>query len=515
MLADGQITDEEYESGIAALDEEQLLQEGRTESRQAKTKPPARQDTPTDGVKHSFVGYDSNTGKGIYEGNFPKGMPKKAKSERILQLIQDVWSKKPIRLVISNGEKSRTIYARFDPYIDPGENIPTDASKIAGGNRHGNHTEQRVTLDLGEDYYQIASEASYNYSKMETGKSLETHNDVIMWHYFVNDILFAEQGSTDLIPYTVTINVKEKTDGDYVYSFNAEKESSTQRTLHAAVNTYKGANGELFLNNIISDSNEIVKNEADNKNHSFSPVESAAEGVVTDGAAEDPGDRKDYAHDEAEYQAKQAGYPVLHGVQVVPYRTWVNATDHGHNNFGLVTGRAANNKLIVHFWNKHGEGPDGKDTRKKVAIGYEHLRPVDGVYQMTQEEYTALMESAPIDPNSEEFTAEQMAEIMKEYERAWQEEHSAKTTEWAPVNRAELPARATPFLTAAERKLKNFIAKALSVPPVRNRDYLNGMVQEISDEILQTGQVTDETLTLYNLRPTPSTASTSTMPATA
>ena len=42
------------------------------------------------------------------------------------------------------------------------------------------------------------------------------------------------------------------------YSFNAEKESSTQRTLHAAVNTYKGANGELFLGDIITHPDEKV-----------------------------------------------------------------------------------------------------------------------------------------------------------------------------------------------------------------------------------------------------------------
>ncbi len=666
MLADGQITDEEYESGMEALDEEQLLQEGRTEPRQTKTKPPARQTTPTDGVKHSFIGYDSNTGKGIYEGNFPKGMPKKAKSERILQLIQDVWSKKPIRLVISNGEKSRTIYARFDPYIDPGENIPTDASKIAGGNRHGNHTEQRVTLDLGEDYYQIASEASYNYSKMETGKSLETHNDVIMWHYFVNDILFAEQGSTDLTPYTVTINVKEKTDGDYVYSFSAEKESSTQRTLHAAVNTHKGANGELFLNNIISDSNKIVKDEADYKNHSFSPVEGTEEGSVTDadGVAEQarqqgypeingqqivpgqtwvlaqdirftqngkymldendepvrnhnygvvvgkrangyllvkfgkgktvpiaqddltpvPGrhadaaenieslmksepifmqqedpispeemaavlesfetdsgteapeqpaevqtdpeqvnkDRQDIAdskgyiveHTEAEYHSARQGYPVLKGVQVVPNKTWVLAEDimydnssnpvldengqpRRHHNYGIITGMDKNGRFLVSFRNKSEVHPEtGKTVRvDDVSIAAEDLTPTEAMFQRTHEDWESLMDSMPIDPDSEEYTPEQIAEIMKEYERAWQEEHSAKPKEWTPVNRTELPAKAEPFLAAAERKLRNYISKALSVPPVRNKDYLNSMVQEIADEVLQTGQVSDETLT--------------------
>ena len=56
----------------------------------------------------------------------------------------------------------------------------------------------------------------YNYSKLETGKSLATHNDVKMWHYFVNDIYFAEYGEKELTPYTVTINVKEKENGDFV-----------------------------------------------------------------------------------------------------------------------------------------------------------------------------------------------------------------------------------------------------------------------------------------------------------
>ena len=89
-----------------------------------------------------------------------------------------------------------------------------------------------MTLDLADDYYDIASSATYNYSKMETGKDSATHSSVIMWHYFVEDIYFAEYGSDEITPYTVTINVKEKADGEYVYSFNAEKESSTRRRLY-------------------------------------------------------------------------------------------------------------------------------------------------------------------------------------------------------------------------------------------------------------------------------------------
>ena len=39
-------------------------------------------------------------------------------------------------------------------------------------------------------------------------------------------------------PYRVTINVKERSDGEYVYSFSAERQNerpSTRRTLHADV----------------------------------------------------------------------------------------------------------------------------------------------------------------------------------------------------------------------------------------------------------------------------------------
>ena len=223
----------------------------------------------------------ADDGKKIYESNFPIGTPKAAKSQRILDYIINVWSKKPIQLVISNGESTRTILARFDPKIDETQNTATDASKLAGGNRHGNHTEQRVTLDLADDYYEIASEAVYNYSKEEIGKEAETHSDVKTWHYFVNDIYFAEYGKTELTPYTVTINVKEKNNGSFVYSFNAEKtkELSTRQTLHAGVNTRKGANGELFINSISETSEKINpsdKKTSKNSKFNLKPDDSTA-----------------------------------------------------------------------------------------------------------------------------------------------------------------------------------------------------------------------------------------------
>ncbi len=196
-------------------------------------------------VQYSFKGYDAATGRGIYESNFPKGTPKRAKGEKILYYIQNVWSKKPIRLVVKKpGEKERVIYAQFDPTYHGESGEISDASKLMGGNKHGNATEKRVTLDLADDYYQIATESTYNGSLDEKGKTTVTHDGVIEWHYFINDIFFQEYGSVEMQPYRVTINVKEKADGQFVYSFNAEvPEEGKQKTkgqapdglIHAAV----------------------------------------------------------------------------------------------------------------------------------------------------------------------------------------------------------------------------------------------------------------------------------------
>lgn len=194
---------------------------------------------PAENRRQARVGTDEESGKPIYQVNFPKGTPKAAKAQRILSLIQNVWSKKPISLVVQDADGStRTIEARFDPTYDASSGKRSDASKLMGGNRHGSGSEQRVTLDLADDYYEIAAESTYNYSKSEMGKPSATHEGVKQWHYFINDILFQEYGEKETTPYRVTINVKERSDSEFVYSFNAERQNermSTRRTLHAAV----------------------------------------------------------------------------------------------------------------------------------------------------------------------------------------------------------------------------------------------------------------------------------------
>ena len=210
--------------------------------------------------RNVFEGY-AEDGRGIYRSNFPIGTPKKAKAESILRYIKNVWSKSPIKLKITDANGVRYIFAEFDPYYDETGNTPTDASKLMGGNRHGNSSEQRVTLDLADDYYQIATDSQYNYSREEIGKTTDTHKDVTWWHYFINDIYFAEFDSDEYTPYRVTINVKEKSDNHYVYSFSAEKQEEifSQRTLHAVVNGGISTAKENLSNETLSQPDETVK----------------------------------------------------------------------------------------------------------------------------------------------------------------------------------------------------------------------------------------------------------------
>lgn len=241
-------------SGIRDGEADRVYRE-QQEKNAPKKKAASKKKAAEEEVKFSRVGTDSETGRGIYKSNFPTGTPKSAKAERILYLIQNVWSKQPITLRITNEDGTyRTIQAQFDPTYDESKNSRTDATKLMMGNRHGNASEKRVTLDLADDYYEIAAESVYNYSKKETGKTIATHDGVNEWHYFVNDILFKEYESDELTPYGITINVKERDDGTFVYSFNAERQNEStiaRQTLHAAVNQP----GEPGANNRATDDN--------------------------------------------------------------------------------------------------------------------------------------------------------------------------------------------------------------------------------------------------------------------
>ena len=202
--------------------------------------------------KYSLVGVSAD-GRKIYKTDYPKGTPKSVKQKELINLVQNVWSKKPITLTVLRNGKPQKIVANFNPEL--GER--TDLAKLAYGNKKGTSSEQRMTLDLASDFYQIAQDAQYTKSKAETGKSYNpAHEDVFNWDYFVTNILYQNENGEN-IDCHMNLDVKQNPDGHWFYSF-AIKKGVAPQTLDAVV-TDKSATTPI---NIISNSAENVKNSA-------------------------------------------------------------------------------------------------------------------------------------------------------------------------------------------------------------------------------------------------------------
>ncbi len=213
---------------------------------------------------YEFVGtyYD---GRKVYKTNYPKGTESRVKSEDIINFVQNIWQHRPITLSIAQGEE---IVANFNPELDE----RSDLSKIAFGNKKGKASEKRMTLDMSADLYLIASDSRYNGSKSESGKDSVAHDNVRNWLYFVTNLIYEdEQG--EHIPCHMNIDVKQRGDGNYFYSFAIEKGVAPQ-TLLAAV---AGNNPTTTPNVNIPQSDPTVKNQ-----FSFSSPKSDTEESIFD-----------------------------------------------------------------------------------------------------------------------------------------------------------------------------------------------------------------------------------------
>ena len=180
-------------------------------------------------VRYSFIGR-TNDGRGIYKTNYPANTSKTVKQQDIVNLVQNVWSEKPIKLSMIENGKATTIEARFNPELSE----RSDLSKITLGNRKGTNSEKRITLNLSSDLYQIAEESTYVGSKAEIGKSDNpAHYNVSSWHYFVTNLVYVEEDGTQIDCY-MNIDVKQNDEGHWFYSFAIEK-GTAPRTLLAVV----------------------------------------------------------------------------------------------------------------------------------------------------------------------------------------------------------------------------------------------------------------------------------------
>lgn len=205
-------------------------------------------------AKYSMVGRGEN-GLKTYKSDFGSDMTVEEKKTYMYRLITDVWAKKPLQLTILQDGKERKITARFDGEAN-GERF---AGKMAYGNRRGNRTERLITLNLANDIWEIANESRYENSKGEF-KQTRMHESSERWHYFVNAINYvddAQPGRNGV--YDFNLDVMERDDGDFVYTFSLKKRrTDAPRTFTAGVDGKNAADADSSKNSI-SKTGETVK----------------------------------------------------------------------------------------------------------------------------------------------------------------------------------------------------------------------------------------------------------------
>ena len=207
---------------------QQLWDAAMEESMGMETSMEAEADTEMLPAQHQArVGYTSE-GIPVYRSNFPEGSTQPERQARILSLVQNMWAKNPISLEIVRDGKPERIVANFDPWVDPEGKVVSDATKLAFGNRKGTKSDRKTTQKLADDFPEIILSSTYDRPGNEVGKTTYPHQGVVVWHYFANRIGFINEAG-GYAEYNISIDVKEREDGHYVYSFAAVKEKGSER----------------------------------------------------------------------------------------------------------------------------------------------------------------------------------------------------------------------------------------------------------------------------------------------
>lgn len=183
---------------------------------------------------------------------------------------------------------------------------------------------------------------------------------------------------------------------------------------------------------------------------------------------------------ETEHAAKAAGYPEIDGVQIMPYKTWVRSKEQG--NYGFVVGLAPRDRLVVSFWNK--------DSGKRAVVPLEQtdIEPVQGAYQMEQNELASLLESEPEAVERMKLSPEDEAE----YQRWLTEKYGFKAGVRANTALLALPKKAQTEYKRSVSRLVNDLGKSLGVPYHAGRSDLRPIAEQIADEYFREGTVSEE-----------------------
>lgn len=215
-------------------------------------------------TRYSYAGEDPDTGRSVYINNFAQNTEKSVKQNALISLIQDVWSKKPLSLTVRENGQERNVQAQFNPDYDPAGQRKTDVGNMTHP-EFGPASRRRVILNLANDYRQILQESKY----VESAQDEKGREYIQQWHYFVDDIYYAEQDSDEAIPYRIDIDIKETDDGAFVYQYRPTELKNEQRKKLSLMGLRPVNTGVMSGESATASENNIAqKNGKDNTRYS-------------------------------------------------------------------------------------------------------------------------------------------------------------------------------------------------------------------------------------------------------
>lgn len=291
--------------------------------------------------------------------------------------------------------------------------------------------------------------------------------------------------------YEAFLNIADGRDRKILYAVSNVRMVDKKRTAGGNVPSTENGGG-LHTSHSSSEISIAESREKVNRKYSISGID----GVDEQSRSAWQGD---YEDDEKARQAHRQGYPVINGVQVIPFSTYVLAQDPAgidldgnifyNHNYGLVTGLGDTpGTLLISFHNKHiADERTGKTIRKNdVEISSEYLTPTPGVFQMTKEDEANLLDQAPEEFGAHEMTEDQIREIDELLNRSYQSGGTANRKE---IKVEELTGKTKEIVARIQRNLVMDIADALSVPNVARRNFLNNEVEGFVKLYLEKGSV--------------------------
>ena len=194
-------------------------------------------------IRYSLKGI-SKDGIEIYETSEEiRKLPYKERKELFLRKLTEEYKGRTAKFT-RNGH---SYYATFD-YHDINKNI--------NGDRRSDNKGYRAKISAGADgdIFEIIENAQYNGSKPEVGnKKSAAHKNVSYWDYFIKTI------QIDGIVFDLVVNIRKKTDSQYVYSIQLRENKKVVSSPLIEVMTDKSAPS---LNRVLNDTtnNSISQN---------------------------------------------------------------------------------------------------------------------------------------------------------------------------------------------------------------------------------------------------------------